>query len=119
MKKEQKERLRTYLLHDTLQRSRIVMGLTFESMAQFHLQQQADLDLIRMVREPGQRGRNAKWVSKRGSGTSFGTRLSLKPIDVIEYKGNWPSKIKKDVFYVSSSLPLDLFILIEQVLYIF
>ena len=120
MKNEQKEQLRTYLLHETFQRSRI--GLIFESMAQFHLQEQADLDLVRMVREPGQRGGNARWVSKRGSGTSSGTRLSLKPVDVIEYKGNWPSSIKEDVFYVPSNpnqVALDSFILIKQVLYIF
>jgi len=65
----QKERLRTYMLHEKVEDSRIVLGILFEALAQIQLQKEVDLNLVRMVKESTQRG-NDKWKSRPSSDTS-------------------------------------------------
>ena len=65
----QKERLRTYMLHEKVEDSRIVLGILFESLAQIQLQKEVDLNLVRMVKGSTQRG-NDKWKSRPSSDTS-------------------------------------------------
>lgn len=132
MAKERVERLRIYLRYDRVQESSIVKGLIFESLMQLQLQEEAQLDLLPMIKVPGQRGGNAKWISQRASDASSSDasssgspppiHLSFKPDYTTEYKGSYPRDIDQRVFYVPSNpaqVALDSFILIGGVLYIF
>lgn len=127
MKKERVEQLRTYLRYERVQDSSIVKGLIFESLMQFQLQEEAQLDLLPMIKVPGQRGGNAKWISQRASdasssGPSPPIHLSFKPDHTAEYEGPYPRDIDQGIFYVpsnSAQVALDSFILIEEVLYMF
>ena len=127
MKKERVERLRTYLRYERMQDSSIVKGLIFESLMQFQLQEEVQLDLLPMIKVPGQQGGNAKWISQpaldaSSSDASPPIHLSIKPDYTAEYAGPYPRVINQGVLYVpsnSAQVALDSFILIERVLYIF
>jgi len=120
----QKERLRTYMLHEKVEDSRIVLGILFESLAQIQLQKEVDLNLVRMVKGSTQRG-NDKWKSRPSSDTSSqatSSHILFKPKDTDEYANSHPSDIKEGVFYVPLSqneVAFDSFLLVDKVLYLF
>jgi len=115
---EQTEKLRTYLLNARTRRSKMMLGIIFESLMQLKLQKDATLNLVPMVLDESQRG-NAKWISGPSSQASS---IRFQPEDTVEYDGPPPDKIKEGVFYVPSSdnqVAFDSFMLIGKKLYLF
>ena len=145
-KMEQKERLRSHLLSTRVKNTRILASLIFDSLARLQLQQEVSLNLVPMAKVPAPpRGNlNAEWESQPSSSTSTPQNLvdsagqgsgsvgvdpadtpfpiRFKPTDTVEYDESKLSGIRANVFYVPASSnqeAFDLFILFDQVLYIF
>ena len=123
---------------------RILASLIFESLAQLQLQQEVSLNLVPMAEVPAPPRGNTEWesqprsssptpqnlVDSAGQGSSSvgidaaNTPLPIrfKPTDTVEYDESKLSGIRANVFYTPTSSnqeAFDLFILVDQVLYIF
>ena len=144
MKVEQKERLCSHLFSTRVKDRRILASLIFESLAQLQLQQEVSLNLVPMVSAPPRGNLDAEWESQPSSSSSTPQNLvdsvgqgsgsvgvdaantpfliRFKPTDTVEYDESKLSGIRANVFYAPTSSnqeAFDLFILVDQVLYIF
>jgi hypothetical protein len=140
----QAERIRMYKLFDKVAETRKMSAIYFEAAPQHLIQQGITLELIRMVRldpdlkrkrrEDQARAPLPQWHSShiplhnkspeemRQQALKNEIELVIHPLETLEYPNAGSTSIEPNVFYVpeaGNQEPLDSFIMLDGVLYIF